>query len=503
MKTIILFLLFVINQFFAEAQTIKILFDAKKAETAGNADWVIDADLFNLSYSTGNPVAGTGGNEANARTIPTPTQSNITASTAENYWKGALSAWGIDCVKKGYVVETLPYDSALTYGNPNNTQDLSNYKVFIVCEPNIVFTAAEKTALLNFVYNGGGLFMVSDHTISDRNNDGWDSPAIWNDLMTNNGFINDPFGFSFDLANITQPSFNVPSLPGDSLLHGPMGDVTELQWFNGTTITMHPANNSSIKAVTYTTGAAFNNTNVMCAYARYGNGKIVAFGDSSPCDDGTGDTNDGLFNGYFTDAAGNHQRLLMNATIWLATGNIIIPVSFIDFNGVAVNDHTNQLNWKVNESNSRSGNYVIERSNNGKDFYTIATIAANQFSPTATYNYIDNTAATTDCFYRIVSVEANGGKIYSTVIRIANAKFKTISIYPNPVGKELHVQYNVIQNNGQLKIVDIFGRNIFSQSLVKGSTQTMVNIHNLPVGIYSVQIFDHNNFIIGENFIKE
>ncbi|HQW23678.1 MAG TPA: hypothetical protein PLI47_10260, partial [Bacteroidia bacterium] len=29
---------------YSEAQTIKVLFDASKAESAGNADWVVDAN---------------------------------------------------------------------------------------------------------------------------------------------------------------------------------------------------------------------------------------------------------------------------------------------------------------------------------------------------------------------------------------------------------------------------------------------------------------------------
>ncbi len=501
MKTSIFYLLFFGFGHFLQGQTVKILFDAKKAETAGNADWVIDADLYNLSYSAGNPTIG--GTEANARRTPTPTQSNITASTAENYWKGALSAWGIDCVKKGYLVETLPYDSSLTYGNPNNVQDLSNYKVFIVCEPNILFTAAEKTALLNFVYNGGGLFMVSDHTVSDRNNDGFDSPDIWNDLMTNNGIKTDPFGFSFDLANISQASFNVPPLPGDSLLHGPMGDVTELQWFNGTTITMHPANNSSIKAVTYTTGSAFNNNNVMCAYARYGNGKIVAFGDSSPCDDGTGDTGDGLFNGYFTDAAGNHQKLLMNATIWLATSNSLIPISFVSFNAKSINENTVSLKWKANESASSAGTYAIQKSTNGVDFKTIATIDANQFSPAAHYCYTDLSAIAANNFYRIVSTEATGSKTYSTVIRITKNIASTISIYPNPASKTLHLNFDALQNNGQVKIWDVFGRNLYTHALSKTSQQFILDISAFTAAMYRIQILDGSQIIHTASFIKK
>lgn len=117
---------------------VKILFDATKAETAANADWVIDADTYNLSWSSGPAVVGAG-TEANPQRIPTPVQSGILTSTIESFWKGGLSSWGIDLVKKGYTVETLPYNGAITYNNLSNTQDLSNYKVFIVCEPNILF----------------------------------------------------------------------------------------------------------------------------------------------------------------------------------------------------------------------------------------------------------------------------------------------------------------------------------------------------------------------------
>jgi hypothetical protein len=76
---------------------------------------------------------------------PTPLQSTITATTAETYWTGAISSWGI--ALKQDTVETLPVGTAITYGNTSNPQDLSNYNVFVVDEPNIRFTAAEKTAL--------------------------------------------------------------------------------------------------------------------------------------------------------------------------------------------------------------------------------------------------------------------------------------------------------------------------------------------------------------------
>ncbi len=297
----------------------KVLFDATKAETANNADWVIDADQFNLGYPNGRPQTNKG-KEANPQRFPTPDQSHITASTKESYWTGALSAWGVDLVKKGFAVETLPYNGKITYGSTSNPQDLSNYAVFVVDEPNIQFTAAEKTAILQFVYHGGGLFMISDHNQSDRNGDGIDSPSIWNDLMQNNSFQKNPFGITFDLENFSDKTENIPHLPGDPLLHGPMGDVTRVEFYNGTSMTLNTAANASVKGVVYHSGSGFGSKNVMVAYAEFGKGKVVALGDSSPADDGSGDRNDRLYDGWIEDANGNHERLIMNGTLWLAKG---------------------------------------------------------------------------------------------------------------------------------------------------------------------------------------
>ena len=306
---------------------VKILFDATKAETASNADWIIDADLHNLNWNPGPATCGgsTCG-ESNAQRFPTPAQPAAGITTAETYWDGGLSFWGLDCAYKGYTVESLPATTGrITFGEATNLQDLSNYKAFIVCEPNIQFTAAEKTAILNYVKGGGGLFMISDHDVSDRNNDGWDSPHIWDDLMQANSTGNsNPFGIIFDFTNISETSTKLAALPAsDSILHGAMGDVAKVKWSNGTTITVSPTANASVKPVIYRTSisSATGNLGVMVAYARYGQGKVVAIGDSSPCDDGTGDSNDNLFAGYDGDVPPNHRNLLMNSTIWLVSND--------------------------------------------------------------------------------------------------------------------------------------------------------------------------------------
>lgn len=276
----------------------KFLFDATKAETAGNADWVIDED-------GGIP-----------QRTPTPAQSSITASTAETFWTGAISSWGIALVKVGNTVETLPSGTAITYGNASNAQDLSHYDVFVVDEPNILFTAAEKTAILNFVSHGGGLFMISDHTVSDRNNDGHDSPDIWNDLMTNNSVAVDPFGFSIDLTNITETSGNVwTGGSTNPILHGSQGSVSQLQFNNGATITVNPSANGTVQGLIWQSGFTQNNTHIMCASSTFGTGRVFVVTDSSPMDDGTGAAGNNLFVSW---PILSHTQLFMNASLWLA-----------------------------------------------------------------------------------------------------------------------------------------------------------------------------------------
>lgn len=317
MKKVVL-LSFLFISLYTNAQ-IKVLFDASSAQMAGNADWVVDADLNNIGTGTGGAMLTGSGNESNPQRIPTSAQSGITSTTSETYWKGALSNWAIDLVRRGYTIETLPFNGQITYGVTTNAQDLSNYKVFIVIEPNIPFTAAEKTAMMNFVQNGGGLFIGGNHAGSDRNSDGWDPVRVWNDFFRNNGVRVNPFGINFDSLSFSQTSSNIAPLATNAILKGPAGNVTGMKYDAGTSMTLNRTANSTVTGLVYRTGASTTGTaQVMFASATYGNGRVCGIGDSSPSDDGTGDRNDVLYSGYRTAVSGSHQRLFINSVLWLS-----------------------------------------------------------------------------------------------------------------------------------------------------------------------------------------
>jgi hypothetical protein len=272
-----------------------VLFDAAHAETAGNADWVVSTSQ------------------------PDPTGENPNPQD-EKDWTGGLSAWGVALQKSGsYTVRTNPAGTALTYGG-SGTLDLSGFDALVLPEPNTSLSAAERTAVVKFVQAGGGLFMVSDHNGSDRNNDGIDSVGVLNQLMTSNGVDDtDPFGITIEKQNIADenPS-NIPaSASDDPVIKGANGTVTGAIMRNGTTATLSVSDDAGVKGLLYRDSAdSSGSSGVFFATSTFGEGRVAFWGDSSPVDDGTGASGDTLYDGW-DDPAGTDATLALNATDWL------------------------------------------------------------------------------------------------------------------------------------------------------------------------------------------
>ncbi len=276
----------------AHAAGYSVLFDNFHAETAGNSDWVISSSQ------------------------PDPLQQNANPQN-ERDWTGGISAWGVALQQTGrYSLKTNT--RTFSYGDSSNPLDLSRFNVLVLPEPNSLLTSGEKTAILNFVRNGGGLFMIADHNGSDRNNDGADSLRVLNDLMNNGGAGSNVFGIQFDVVNISNenPSNDTPN--PDPILQGSFGTARSSIIRAGTTETLDPAANPAAHGVIYRNSASnTGNTGAFVSRSSYGSGRIVAVGDSSAIDDGTCASSNNCFNGW-NDPAGNNSILFPNATDWLA-----------------------------------------------------------------------------------------------------------------------------------------------------------------------------------------
>jgi len=305
MSILVTFALFAATHAVAQQKTI--LFDAAHAQTAGNADWTLDED-----------TCGT------AQRFPTPDQSGITSSTAETYWNGAHSAMGVDLVKKGFHVESLPVGARISYGDGTNAQDLSHYNVFVMPEPNIALTSTEITAIRNFVFNGGGLFMISDHAGADRNSDGIDAAGVFNQLMGspsifgityNDNSSDSTFGWFDD-----HPDHNYTTVTSSPIIFtgtfGVPSPTKGLGLFGSSSMTLSGAAQGHVWKTTSTHDTS---TGVTYATSTYGTGRIAAIADSSVTEDATNNCGHSTFLGY-NDTTYDNGLLVANGISWIANG---------------------------------------------------------------------------------------------------------------------------------------------------------------------------------------
>jgi hypothetical protein len=289
----------------ATAQQKSILFDAAHAQTAGNADWTLDEDSCGV-----------------AQRYPTPDQAGITSSTAETYWSGGHSAMGVDLVKKGFHVESLPSGGRLSYGDSTNAQDLSHYNVLVSPEPNIRFTAAEITAIRAFVQNGGGLLMIADHAGSDRNSDGIDAAGVFNAMMGspsvfgityNDNSADKSYGWFDD-----HPDGNFTTDTTSPIIYtGKFGNPSSsraLGLFGATTMTLSGAAKGHIWRTIATHDTS---TGVTFATSTYGTGRVAAATDSSISEDATNGCSHTTYLGY-NDPSYDNGLILANAIAWVS-----------------------------------------------------------------------------------------------------------------------------------------------------------------------------------------
>lgn len=173
---------------------------------------------------------------------------------------------------------------------------LAGVKVLVVPEPNTRLTANEMKAITDFVNKGGGLFAIADHAGADRNGDGWDAVMIWNELTPAWGIH-----FATDKHNqdpLTKSRSDSPLAP----------NVHKIGCWAGSSIDVSGTAKADFN---FDTGEPF------VASTTVGQGRVVAIGDSSPFDDGTGDPHDHLYNS-FDNKKYDIPQFSLNVVNWLA-----------------------------------------------------------------------------------------------------------------------------------------------------------------------------------------
>lgn len=241
--------------------TKKVVFDLTKQEDAGNADWRID---------------------------------------------GAYSSYADALRGLGYEVTTLS-------GTAITSTSLTGASVLVIPEPQSPFSDSERSAIQSFVQNGGGVFMITDHRVSDRNNNGWDSPEVFNgwDKSTPSsvstslqGSLNSDVIFGLQASfnsSFSDPVYTATPLTTHPILSG----VSSAGVYVGTSVDVLQGT-----ALMGTGGKTYLGINSV------GSGRVAMWGDSSTFGDNT--LSDGSTGNYNNWVNLNNATLGKNVVRWLA-----------------------------------------------------------------------------------------------------------------------------------------------------------------------------------------
>ncbi len=159
----------------------------------------------------------------------------------------------------------------------------------------------------------------------------------------------------------------------------------------------------------------------------------------------------------------------------------ILPVTLLYFKATAQTSSVD-INWASAKAWDFS-HYELERSEDGKEFYQIAAIDAEENSnETVEYSYTDNAPLAGTSYYRLKAVDIDGKSEYKG-IEMVKFGAETFEVYPNPSSAGyVAVKWSFGNEGAVASLKDNTGRTVRTAAL-RGQ-QSRIETADLPAGMY-------------------
>ena len=170
--------------------------------------------------------------------------------------------------------------------------------------------------------------------------------------------------------------------------------------------------------------------------------------------------------------------------------NSPLPVKFIGFN-VARQNNNVLVQWATAEE-INSSYYEVQRSENGNDWNTVATVTASGTTTlTHSYSYTDRNVPVKTVYYRIRQVDIDARFVITPVRMIklenGNTEIKINSSSSNSIYVHFSEQVNA---NVVVRLTSASGQIVSQKSFDEPVGQVMVPVQNAVKGIYIVTVTD-------------
>lgn len=184
------------------------------------------------------------------------------------------------------------------------------------------------------------------------------------------------------------------------------------------------------------------------------------------------------------------SKVMATATMVKNTGLALLATNIISFAGDKQQDGDVKLSWTIDNA-AEYNSFEIERSADGRTFYSLDDITAGEHPAQRAFTYLDAQPLTTISYYRIKLTQKDGTVIYTRIIAIAaDMKNGIYSITPNPAKEFILIKSQAIETTAAIRLVDVQGKQLkqlSNQKIGGGNTIKMI-VSNLPAGTYFVEI---------------
>ena len=167
-----------------------------------------------------------------------------------------------------------------------------------------------------------------------------------------------------------------------------------------------------------------------------------------------------------------------------ALGSTALPVNILSFDAKSLKNKTVQLTWNVAaEVDVRE--YVVERSNDNRNWSAIGTVKASQKS---TYGFNDNSPVSGVNYYRLAVKDVNASVAYSDIRTVNFSGKGNMALYPNPANNTLYVS-GTDDKNVVVSIYNEVGQIVTTLSSNGETIRTGgIDVSQLLPGAYSIQV---------------
>ena len=253
--------------------------------------------------------------------------------------------------------------------------------------------------------------------------------------------------------------------------------------------------------ITYTVGCPFTPP----SYTFSWNPTLATVSNTSNTSTGTVDINFTTPTLYTVTAqnAVNTQCSLTD-TIWIQpTCPTALPVQFVSFDALLINQHQVQLNWAT-ATEKNAYYFQVERSLDGIHFVPVShsIAAAGNSSSLTSYHYLDNYTPRGTVYYRIAEYDVDGTKMYSQIKNVEGLMKMKATVYPNPSANSFNV---LVEGEDNEKIIlvlyDVLGH-VVERKTVSSNSTTAIGEH-LTQGAYILHVQKPDETITVQKLIKE